>query len=80
MDELSNSLFPAYPHIIRLTEHRMKDDEIDNLPTDHFKLGCRFIDRSSRIEGCASLFMKILNSLLFHLINTVRKKILRFVR
>ena len=42
MDELSNSLFPDYPHIMCLTEHHVKDYEIDNLPIDHFKLGSKF--------------------------------------
>jgi hypothetical protein len=42
VDELSNSLFPDYPHIMCLIKHHMKDYEIDNLPTDHFKLGSKF--------------------------------------
>ena len=42
MDELSNSLFPDYPHIMCLTEHHVKDYEIDNLPIDDFKLGSKF--------------------------------------
>ena len=42
MDELSNSLFPDYPNIMCLTEHHLKDYEIDNLPIDQFKLGSKF--------------------------------------
>ena len=42
VDELSNSIFPDYPHIMCLTEHHLKDYEIDNLPIDHFKLGSKF--------------------------------------
>jgi exonuclease III len=42
VDELSNSLFPDYPHIMCLTEHHLNDYEIYNLPIDHFKLGSRF--------------------------------------
>jgi hypothetical protein len=42
VDELSNSLFPDYPHTMRLTKHHLKDYEIDDLPTDHFKLGSKF--------------------------------------
>ena len=42
VDELSNSLFPIYPNIMCLTEHHLKAYEIDNLPTDHFKLGSKF--------------------------------------
>jgi hypothetical protein len=42
VDELSNSLFPDYPHIMCLTEHHLKDYKIYNLPIDHFKLGSKF--------------------------------------
>jgi exonuclease III len=42
VDELLNSLFPDYPHIMCLTEHHLKDYEIDNLPIDRFKLGSKF--------------------------------------
>jgi hypothetical protein len=31
VDELPNSPFPDYPHIMCLTEHHLKDYEIDNL-------------------------------------------------
>jgi len=42
VDKLSNSLFPDYPNILCLTEHHLKDYEIDNLPIDQFKLGSKF--------------------------------------
>ena len=42
VDELSNSLFPDYPNIMCLTEHHLKDYEIDNLPIHQFKLGSKF--------------------------------------
>ena len=42
LDELSNFLFPDYPNIMCLTKHHLKDYEIDNLPTDQFKLGSKF--------------------------------------
>ena len=41
VDELSDSLFPDYPHIMCLTEHHLKYYKIDNLPIDHFKLGSK---------------------------------------
>ena len=41
LDELSNSLFPDYPNMMYLTEHHLKDYEIDNLPIDQFKLGSK---------------------------------------
>jgi len=34
VDELSNSLQPDYPHILCLTEHHLKNFEIDNLSID----------------------------------------------
>jgi len=34
VDELSNSLWPDCPHILCLTEHHLKNFEIDNLPID----------------------------------------------
>jgi len=42
VDELSNSLLPDYPNIMCLTEHHLKEYEIDNLPIDWFKLGSKF--------------------------------------
>jgi hypothetical protein len=42
VDKLPNSLFPDYPNIMCLTEHHLKDYEIDNLPIDQFKLGSKF--------------------------------------
>jgi len=42
VDALLNSLLPQYPHVMCLTEHHLKDYEIDNLPVEHFKLGSKF--------------------------------------
>ena len=42
VDELSNSLLPDYPNILCLTEHHLKNFEIDDLPIDQFKLGSKF--------------------------------------
>ena len=42
VDELLNSLSLDYPHIMCLTEHHLKDYEIDNLPIDYFKLGSKY--------------------------------------
>jgi len=51
MDELSNSLFPDYTHIMCLTEHHLKDYEIDNLPVDYFKLGSKFFRHKFKSGG-----------------------------
>ena len=80
LDEISNSLFPDYPNIMCLTEHHLKDYEIDNLPIDPFRLGSKFCRHEFKNgEGYVFLFMKILISSLSHLRNTVRRRILRFV-
>jgi len=42
VDELTNSLSLDYPQIMCLTEHHLKDYEIDNLPIHHFKLGSKY--------------------------------------
>lgn len=42
VDELSNSFLPDYPNILCLTEHHLKNFEIDKLPIDRFKLGSKF--------------------------------------
>ena len=42
VDDISNSLRPDYPHILCLTEHHLKNFEVDNLPIDRYKLGSKF--------------------------------------
>ena len=42
VDALLNSLLPQYPHVMCLTEHHLKDYEIDNLSVEHLKLGSKF--------------------------------------
>jgi exonuclease III len=42
VEELLNSLTPDYPHVMCLTEHHLKDYEINNLPVDHYTLGAKF--------------------------------------
>jgi len=51
VDELSNSLSPDYPQIMCLTEHHLKDYEIDNLPIDHFKLGSKYCRHKFKNRG-----------------------------
>jgi hypothetical protein len=43
--------FPEYPHIMYLTEHHLKDYEIDNLPIDHYKLGSKFCRQEFKNGG-----------------------------
>ena len=79
VDELSNSLWPDYPHILCLTEHHLKIFEIDNLPTDRYKLGSKFCRHEFKNGECIFLSRKILISPLSLLITTARKRILNFV-
>ena len=72
VDELSNSLWPDYPHILCLTEHHLKNFEIDNLPIDRYKLGSKFCRHEFKNGGCVFLSRKILTSPLSHLITTAR--------
>jgi hypothetical protein len=51
VDKLSNSLFPDYPDIMCLTEHHIKDYEIDNLPIDHFKLESKICRQEFKNRG-----------------------------
>jgi hypothetical protein len=71
--------------------HHLKDYQIDNLPIGHFKLESKYCRHEVQEIGGGGggyifhedlylyLFMKILISSLFHLTNTVTRKILRFV-
>jgi len=51
VDKLSNSLFSDCPNIMCLTEHHLKDYEIDSLPIDQFKLGYKFCRHKFKNEG-----------------------------
>jgi len=81
VDELSNSLSPDHPNIICVTEHHLKNYEINNLPIDRFKLKYKFCIQFKKCRGwgCVFSFMKILISSLSHFINTAKRRILRFV-
>jgi len=57
VDELSNSLLPDYPNILCLTEHHLKNFEIDNLPIDRFKLGSKFC-RHEHKNGEVCIFVQ----------------------
>jgi hypothetical protein len=51
VDELINSLLPEYPQIVCLTEHHLKDFEIDNLSIDYYKLGSKFCRQEFKNGG-----------------------------
>lgn len=55
-DQLINSLFPEYPCIMCLTEHHLKDYEIDNLYIDHYKLGSKCCRQEFKNGGVGTFF------------------------
>ena len=42
VNELINSVTLELPHILCITEHHLKDSEIDLLPITHYKLGAKY--------------------------------------
>jgi hypothetical protein len=57
VDEIQNTLIPDYPSIMCLTEHHLRDYEIDNLPIDQFQLGSRFC-RQDLKNGEVCIFVR----------------------
>ena len=51
VDELTIALLSDHPHIMCLTEHHLKNYEINNLPIDHFKLGSKYCRQESKDGG-----------------------------
>jgi hypothetical protein len=79
VDELSNSLFPDYPHIMCLTEHHPKYYEMANLPIDHFKLGSKFCRHMFKNGGVCIFIREDLEFFTISLDKYCKEKILRFV-
>jgi exonuclease III len=42
VNELINSVIPELPHMLCITEHHLKDSEVDLLPITHYKLGAKY--------------------------------------
>jgi len=61
VDELSNSLLPDYPHILCLTEHLLKNFEIDNLHIDRYKLGSKLCRHEFKNGGVCILVQEDLD-------------------
>jgi hypothetical protein len=49
--ELLNSLISDYPQIICITEHHLKDYEIDKLPIEHYILGSKYCRQNHKNGG-----------------------------
>jgi hypothetical protein len=42
INEFTSLLFPEYPHILCLTEHHLRDNKIDMISLEHYKLATKF--------------------------------------
>jgi hypothetical protein len=40
--EIINSLLPELPHILCITEHHLKELELERTPLEHYNLGAKF--------------------------------------
>jgi hypothetical protein len=49
-DELINSLFPKFPHILCFSEHHLKHIELDQINLEGYKLGAAYC-RKSLLKG-----------------------------
>jgi hypothetical protein len=74
VDELSNTLFPDYPHIMCLTEHHLEDYEINNLYIDHFKLGSKYCRHKFKNSGLCIFVYKGLEFFLISLDKYCKEK------
>ena len=54
-DELISSTFPVPQHILCLTEHRLKDTEINQMNTEGFKLCTAYCRKTMKKEQSAYL-------------------------
>jgi hypothetical protein len=50
-NELLRSVLPKLPHVVRLTEHPLKEQEIETLHIDHYILGAKFCKQSLKHIG-----------------------------
>ena len=65
-NELLGSMLPKLPHVVCLTHHHLRDQEIENLPLAHYILGAKFC-RNNLEHGGTSIFVH--ESLAFNNIN-----------
>jgi exonuclease III len=57
IDELSISLATNPPHVFCLTEHHLRDNELDSVPIKNYKLGAKFC-RNSFNNGGVCIFLQ----------------------
>ena len=56
-NELLGSVLPKLPHVVCLTEHHLKEQEIETLSIDHYILGAKFC-RQSLKHGGTGIFVQ----------------------
>ena len=51
LSQLSNILYSELPNIIRITEHHLKDFEMDMMKTEYYKLDAKFCRQQYKNDG-----------------------------
>jgi hypothetical protein len=77
--QLLCSLLFNPPHIICLTEHHLKEYEINNILIDNYDLGARYCRTTYKNGEYVYLFIIQLNSITYHWINTVLRRTSKLV-
>ncbi|PNF35146.1 hypothetical protein B7P43_G09274 [Cryptotermes secundus] len=54
--EMLNSLLPELPHILCITEHHLREFELESSPIEHYKLGAKFC-REKLKDGGTCIFI-----------------------
>jgi len=54
--ELLGSILPKLPHVVYLTEHHLREQEIENLSIAHYTLGAKFC-RQNLKQGGTGIFV-----------------------
>jgi regulator of RNase E activity RraB len=78
--EIINSLLPELPQILCITEHHLKEFELERTPLEHYNLGAKF-SRENLEDGGASIFVhESLSFFNINLKNLAKNKILRYAQ
>jgi len=57
--ELLGSVLPMLPHVLCLTEHHLKEQEIENLSIAHYTFGAKFCRQNLKQGGTGIFFMNL---------------------
>ena len=58
-NELLGSVLPELPHVVCLTEHNLKEQEIETLSVDQYILGATFCRQSLKHKGTGIFYMNL---------------------